>query len=92
MARSPRLPLTRAVRLFGALANEGRLRLLLGLAGKEEWSVQEIGEALGESPTKVSNRLRVLRLAGVVRARRQGQQVFYRLDGPFVRVLLRMIE
>ncbi len=38
--------------------------------------------------TKVSQAMRLLRTAGVVRNRRDGRNVFYRLDDSHVRMLL----
>jgi DNA-binding transcriptional ArsR family regulator len=90
--RNPRLPLGKAATLFGLLGSEGRLRLLLLLAEKGEQSVADLCEALGASSSALNSRLRPLRMARVIRTRRQGQQVFYSLDSDVVRQLLRVIE
>ena len=50
--------------------------------------MHEIADAVGASETKVSQALRLLRTAGVVRARRDGRHVHYRLDDDHVRTLL----
>ena len=73
--------LDRAARLFRAMGDAPRLRLLhLLLAG--ERCVTELVDALGEKFPTVSQRLRVLRTEGLVARRRAGLHVFYTLaDG-----------
>jgi DNA-binding transcriptional ArsR family regulator len=68
-----------AARLFGALADKTRLRLLLCLADEEGLSVTALAETLGLSQPGLSHQLRRLRLAGILTSRREGQSVFYAL-------------
>jgi ArsR family transcriptional regulator len=68
----------RAARLFRALGDGPRLRLLELLAARE-CCVTELVEALGEKFPTVSQRLRVLRTEGLVVRRRQGTHLFYAL-------------
>ena len=70
--------LERASRLFKAIGEAPRLRLLTLLA-RGEVSVTELAEAEGESLSTISQRLRVLRNENIVLARRQGKQVNYAL-------------
>jgi len=68
----------RASRLFKAIGEAPRLRLLTLLA-RGEVSVTELAEAEGESLSTISQRLRVLRNENIVLGRRQGKQVNYAL-------------
>ncbi|MCO5168742.1 MAG: metalloregulator ArsR/SmtB family transcription factor [Planctomycetes bacterium] len=52
---------------------------LLGLLGRGERSVSELGAALGQELHFVSRHLGVLHAAGLVARRRDGQRVRYRL-------------
>jgi ArsR family transcriptional regulator, arsenate/arsenite/antimonite-responsive transcriptional repressor len=68
-------PLTR---LFRALGDETRLRIVALLA-HGELCVCHIERALELSQPNVSRQLGVLRMAGVVEARRDGTWVYYRI-------------
>ncbi len=70
--------LERASRLFRAMGDAPRLRILQLLA-RGEWCVGEIVGAVGEKFSTVSQRLRVLRGEGLVRRRRRGTHVIYAL-------------
>ena len=62
--------------LFRLLGDPTRLRIVLACVN-ERRAVGAIAEALGLSPSLVSHHLRLLRAARIVRAERQGKQVFY---------------
>lgn len=64
-----------------------RLRLLLALAQGES-NVACLAELADANASAVSQHLAKLRLAGVVRAQREGQQVFYELVDDEVRALV----
>lgn len=70
--------------LFDVLADETRrdiVTLLHRASGDDnEMSVGELVDALGITQPTVSKHLKVLREAGVVRVREEGQHRFYRLD------------
>jgi len=70
--------LDRAEQFFQAMGDRGRLRLL-ELLTRREWCVSELVEAMREKFSTVSQRLRVLRNAGLVVRRRQGTHLFYAL-------------
>lgn len=77
--------------IFKALSDETRLRIYL-LLGKGEICVCQIQVALGMSQTKVSRHLTVLRHAGLVNARREGQWMYYSKalqDNPPLRAFVR---
>ncbi|MGB7264697.1 MAG: metalloregulator ArsR/SmtB family transcription factor [Terracidiphilus sp.] len=68
-------------RLFAALADRTRLRLLNLMNGREV-CVCYFVEILQQSQPKVSRHLAYLRRAGVVRARREGKWMHYRIERP----------
>jgi len=79
MGRSPQsvdLP-----RLFAALADRTRLRLLNLMNGREV-CVCYFVEILKQSQPKVSRHLAYLRRAGIVRARREGKWMHYSIERP----------
>jgi DNA-binding transcriptional ArsR family regulator len=68
----------RASRIFRALGDPARLRLLEFLT-RGEACVTEVAEAAGDEISTVSQRLRVLRGEGLVSRRRQGKHIVYGL-------------
>lgn len=69
------------VRLFAALADPTRLRLLNLMAGREV-CVCYFVEVLRQSQPKISRHLAYLRGAGIVSARREGKWMHYRIERP----------
>jgi DNA-binding transcriptional ArsR family regulator len=76
--------------LFRLLGDPTRVRILDVLSDVDEMCVHEIATTIGASETKVSQALRLLRTAHVVRNRRDGRHIHYRLDDDHVRTLLAM--
>lgn len=74
--------------LFRLLGDPTRVRILYALLDAEELCVCDVAVVVGTSETKVSQAMRLLRSAGVVRNRRDGRNVFYRLDDLHVELLL----
>ncbi len=68
-------------RFFLALADMTRLRLL-NLMAEQEICVCYLVEVLGEGQPKISRHLAYLRGAGLVRARRDGKWMHYRMVKP----------
>lgn len=68
-------------RLFAALADRTRLRLLNLMNGREV-CVCYFVEILGQSQPKISRHLAYLRKAGVVAARREGKWMHYKIVVP----------
>lgn len=62
--------------LFRLLGDPTRLRIVLACV-HERLAVGAIADTLGLSPSLVSHHLRLLRAARIVRAEREGKQVFY---------------
>jgi DNA-binding transcriptional ArsR family regulator len=74
--------------LFRLLGDASRLKIMVACL-KKPLAVSDIAERLGLSVSLVSHHLRLLRGARLVRAERQGKQVFYGADDDHVR---RMVE
>ena len=74
--------------LFRLLGDPTRVRILYVLVEAGELCVHDIAVAVDTTETKVSQAMRLLRGAGVVRNRRDGRHVFYRLDDDHVRTVL----
>jgi ArsR family transcriptional regulator len=66
-------------KLFGALADATRLRLLVLLTAEGELCVCELTHALKTSQPKISRHLATLREMDLVVDRRVGQWIYYRL-------------
>jgi ArsR family transcriptional regulator len=73
-----KLDLSPVSRLFKALADEDRVRIV-ALLTHGELCVCHVEAALGQSQPSVSRHLAILRAAGVVESRRDGNWVYYRL-------------
>jgi DNA-binding transcriptional ArsR family regulator len=73
--------------VFRMLSDSTRVQLLWALADRE-LSVNELVERVGKPGPSVSQHLAKLRMARLVRTRREGTQVFYRLENEHVRQLL----
>jgi DNA-binding transcriptional ArsR family regulator len=73
--------------LFNALASvaqalgSGRRAEIVDLLAQGERSVEEIAHQIDQSMANTSQHLQVLARAGLVRSRREGTRVFYRLAG-----------
>jgi len=65
--------------LFRALSDTSRIKLLATLIGGET-NVGTLAEAAGISESAVSHHMRHLRQLRMVRARKDGRQVYYTLD------------
>jgi DNA-binding transcriptional ArsR family regulator len=74
--------------LFRLLGDPSRLRIVVACL-RAPLAVSQIAERLGLSVSLVSHHLRLLKGARLVRAERQGKQVFYVAEDEHVR---RMIE
>jgi len=74
--------------MFRLLGDPTRVRILFALLEGGELCVCDVATVVGTTDTKVSQAMRLLRGAGVVRNRRDGRNIFYRLDDSHVRMLL----
>lgn len=65
------------VQVFKLLSDETRLRILLYLTRERELHVTALCDKLGQSQPAVSHHLALLRVAGLIEARRDGKHNFY---------------
>ena len=65
------------VQVFKLLSDETRLRVLMYLAREGELHVTALCDKLGQSQPAVSHHLALLRVAGLIEARRDGKHNFY---------------
>ena len=65
--------------LFRAFSDTSRVRIVSVLVG-QELNVGALAEAVGVSESAVSHHLRGLRQMGLVVARRDGKEVYYRIE------------
>jgi len=88
VARRPRMALPGSIAAgandlsvhFEGLANPTRLLIVEQLAATPEMRVSELADICQVSQPRMSWHLRILRKAQVVRTRREGREVFCRLD------------
>lgn len=66
--------------LFKSLADDTRVKITMLVVGEGELCVCELTAALDLSQPKISRHLALLRSAGLLMDRRQGQWVYYRLN------------
>lgn len=77
--------------MFRAMSHPARIRILETLAGGER-SVGEMQPEIGIELSHLSQQLAVLRRAGLVTTRKEGQSVFYSVKDPLVTELLRVAK
>ncbi len=70
---------TRLAETFRALSDPTRVRIISALA-QQELCVCDLAAVLGMSPSAISHQLRLLRMMGLVRHRKEGRMVYYALD------------
>jgi DNA-binding transcriptional ArsR family regulator len=75
--------------LFSTLSDASRVRIISALRDSE-MSVGVLAHKLGMSASAVSHQLRGMRQMRLIRGRKQGRQVFYRLNDSHVEQLFRM--
>jgi ArsR family transcriptional regulator len=79
--------LVTAAELFSAVADPGRLRVI-GLLLESERCAGDLARELGEELSTISNRLRLLRVHGLIKRRRQGKHQWYSLVDEHVNLLI----
>jgi DNA-binding transcriptional ArsR family regulator len=75
------------VEVFRMLADPTRVQVLWALVDRE-CSVNDLAERVGKPAPSVSQHLAKLRMARLVRTRKEGTQVIYRLENDHVRQLV----
>jgi ArsR family transcriptional regulator len=76
------------VQVFKLLSDETRLRVLMHLLHEKELHVTALCERLGQSQPAVSHHLALLRVAGLIEARRDGKHNFYSVKVPQMKRLI----
>ncbi len=76
-----------AVEVFRMLADGTRIQILWELIDRE-LPVNELADTVGKPGPSVSQHLAKLRMARLVRTRRDGNQVFYQLENDHIRQLI----
>ena len=79
----------RLAELFSAFSDPSRLRIISSLT-QGELNVSAIADAAQLSESATSHHLRGLRQIRLVRARKQGRQVYYSLDDEHVKELFQL--
>ncbi|MGA5701966.1 ArsR/SmtB family transcription factor [Peterkaempfera bronchialis] len=82
--------LAEAAAAFGLLASPARLHIVWALAQGES-DVSGLAERVGGALPAVSQHLAKLKLAGLVRSRREGRRVVYLVDHPDVVTMVRWL-
>lgn len=77
----------RAADLFSALGDINRLRVLM-LISAGTMCVSEIAAAMDDNVPAVSQRLKLLKSARIVKASRQGKHIFYELCDEYIAELV----
>lgn len=75
---------------FKLLGDPNRVRILFALREAGELCVSDLALVAEVPETTASHALRLLRTAGIVRNRRDGRMIHYRLDDDHVRLLLEL--
>lgn len=79
-----------AASLLNAMANQSRLMILCHLLN-EELTVTQLSERVGLNQSPLSQHLGKLRALGLVKTRREGQSIHYRLASPAVEAVLQTL-
>lgn len=70
------------VRVFGALSDATRLKLVIALARGQELCVCDLAHVVGASISTASHHLRKLRDLGLVQHRNDGRMAYYSIHDP----------
>lgn len=89
--RTTELSPTQTARLFQALSDETRLRVIDMLASGEK-CVCDLQDALGAAQSRLSFHLKVLREAGLVNDRKQGRWNYYSLKPDVLDVMAAYLQ
>nr|WP_202477050.1 metalloregulator ArsR/SmtB family transcription factor [Streptomyces sp. SID5470] len=82
--------LAEAAAVFGLLASSARLHIMWALSQGES-DVTHLADRVGGALPAVSQHLAKLKLAGLVRARREGRRQIYYVDDPDIVTVVRVM-
>jgi DNA-binding transcriptional ArsR family regulator len=74
-----------------ALAHPARLKMVAGLL-KDECNVAQIQKVLGLPQSTISQHLRILKNAGIIKGRREGTKTCYRVVDARVKKIVEIIK
>jgi DNA-binding transcriptional ArsR family regulator len=77
--------------MLKALAHPARLKIVSGLV-RDECNVGQIQKTLGLPQSTISQHLRILKNAGIIRGRREGTRTCYRVIDPRARKIVSLVE
>jgi ArsR family transcriptional regulator len=77
--------------MFKALAHPARLEMVVGLI-KDECNVAQIQRVLGLPQSTISQHLRTLKNAGIIKGRREGTKTCYRVIDVRVRKIVEIMK
>jgi len=77
--------------MFKALAHPARLKIVIGLL-KDECNVAQIQKVLGLPQSTISQHLRVLKNADVIKGRKEGTKTCYRVVDKRVRKIVKIFK
>jgi ArsR family transcriptional regulator len=69
--------------LFRAFSDTSRVRIMSALVGEEK-NVMELAKLVGITESAISHHMRGLRQLHIVRARRDGREVYYSIIDPHI--------
>jgi ArsR family transcriptional regulator len=76
---------------FKALAHPARLKMVIGLI-KDECNVAQIQKVLGLPQSTISQHLRILKNAGIIKGRREANKTCYKVNDVRVRKIVEIIK
>ncbi|WP_071459564.1 ArsR/SmtB family transcription factor [Bacillus massilinigeriensis] len=77
-------------KIFKALSDETRMKIVYSLYIEEELCVCDVGSIVGASTAAVSHHLRLLNRQGIAKYRKEGKLVYYSLVDDHVKQLVRL--
>jgi DNA-binding transcriptional ArsR family regulator len=69
--------------LFSAFSDTSRVRILSAIV-EQEMNISSLAKLIGVTESAVSHHMRGLRQMRLVQSRREGKEVFYRVEDPHV--------
>lgn len=76
--------------LFKVFGDSTRIRILRELFDEEELAVSDMAGKLGMTVSAVSHQLKILKTSNLIRSRKEGKTVFYRLADDHVKTIIYM--
>jgi len=88
--RSAELEVFELAELFKVFGDSTRIRILYELFEEEELPVSVIAERVSMTVSAVSHQLKTLRTSNLIRSRKEGKTVYYRLADEHVKTIIFM--